>query len=377
MKCFTCTDNLPINYRYDPNDQWLIERVKLGKPEDIIWENVDVTTCNWIVRRIIGIILLIISLFITSGLICISTLYIATTSSCSDYTTITFAQAQVTTDQNTLFCYCQEQIFSGFMDDSIKSLCQNLNQKIIITNALQISASVVSAITNVILSVLIVQIVKMMKPKSKSSMYTNIFIINFIAVLLNSIVLPLLINASIFGTKPVLYISFLNFLDLTKISMYSDFQKAWYVYIAPYYINMIIISIIMPLIDIIKTSILRCIKRSSLEGKSGQILQKEMNESITDYEFDLPVKLSNTLVNIFLVMTYSTNIPILLPLMALSLCINFYCNKAMILKFSHRIVANEELSFELIKIFPWILVINVGFALWSLTCPEIFPEALF
>lgn len=160
------------------------------------------------------------------------------------------------------------------MDDNISNLCQSLNQKIVITNALQISASVVSAITNVILSILIVQIVKMMKPKSKSSMYSNIFIINFIAVLLNSIVLPLLINASIFGTKPVLYISFLNFLDLTKISMYSDFQKAWYVYIAPYYINMIIISIIMPLIDLVKTAIFRAIKRSSLEGKSGKILQK-------------------------------------------------------------------------------------------------------
>jgi hypothetical protein len=95
-------------------------------------------------------------------------------------------------------------------------------------------------------------------------MYSNIFIFNFLAVLLNSIVLPLLINASIFDTKPVLYVSFLNFFDLAKLTMYSDFQKGWYVYIGPYYINLIIISCIMPIIDLVKVALFTCIKRKRL-----------------------------------------------------------------------------------------------------------------
>lgn len=102
----TCSDPLPLNYRYEINEEWLVDHIKLGKPDDIIWENMDYGPCQWIIRRVIGILLMLVSLFITSSLICLSTLYIATTSSCVDYTTITFAQAQ-TADQNTLFCYCQ------------------------------------------------------------------------------------------------------------------------------------------------------------------------------------------------------------------------------------------------------------------------------
>jgi hypothetical protein len=69
-------------------------------------------------------------------------------------------------------------------------------------------------------------------------MYSNIFIFNFLAVLLNSIVLPLLINASIFDTKPVLYVSFLNFFDLAKLTMY--------------------------IIDLVKVALFTCIKRKRL-----------------------------------------------------------------------------------------------------------------
>lgn len=180
-----------------------------------------------------------------------------------------------------------------------------------------------------------------MKPKSKSTQYSNLFIFNFLAVLLNSFVLPLLINASIFGTKPILYVSFLNFFDLTKVSLYSDFEKSWYVYIAPYYMNLIIISILMPIIDLIKVSIMQSCKRSSLSGKDGKILQKEMNASIVSFEFDLPIKLSSMLVNIFIVMLYSANLPILVMLEIAALVSAYLCNKKIILKFSARITANE------------------------------------
>lgn len=107
LKCLTCADPLPLNYRYDVDSEWMVDHIKLGKPEDIIWENMDIGPCQWLIRRLIGLVFMLISLFITSSLICLSTLYIATTSSCSGYTTITYAQAAVTTDQSTLFCYCQ------------------------------------------------------------------------------------------------------------------------------------------------------------------------------------------------------------------------------------------------------------------------------
>jgi hypothetical protein len=89
LRCMTCAESLPLNYRYEISEEWLVDRVKLGKPEDIIWENMDMGPCQWLIRRIIGIILILVSVFITSSLICLSTLYVATTSSCNGYTAIT------------------------------------------------------------------------------------------------------------------------------------------------------------------------------------------------------------------------------------------------------------------------------------------------
>jgi hypothetical protein len=102
------------------------------------------------------------------------------------------------------------------------------------------------------------------------------------------------------------------------------------------------------------------------------MIQKEMNMSIIDYEFELPIKLSSMLVNILLVLLYAANMPILLPLEVLALIITFYCNKAIILKFSTRLAANEELNYTLLIIFAFILLFNLAFSVWSLTCPDIF-----
>ena len=62
----------------------------------------------------------------------------------------------------------------------------------------------------------------------------------------NTSVMPLLINGDIFSFKMVSYLSFIDFIDVAKIAIFSDFDRDWYAILGPYYITFFIILCILP-----------------------------------------------------------------------------------------------------------------------------------
>jgi hypothetical protein len=49
----------------------------------------------------------------------------------------------------------------------------------------------------------------------------------------------------------VSYLKFIDFMDFTQIAVFSDFTSNWYAFIAPYYLNILIIaSFVSPLIGL-------------------------------------------------------------------------------------------------------------------------------
>jgi hypothetical protein len=109
--------------------------------------------------------------------------------------------------------------------------------------------------------------VRFTKPDSKSKASKNIFIIIFLATLINSTFIPLLLNSSIFGVRPNDFLHFLNFINFSNVSVFEDFTRKWFAYISPYYVNMFIISLALPWIDLLKVAILQNIKQCRLKGK--------------------------------------------------------------------------------------------------------------
>lgn len=100
-------------------------------------------------------------MIITSALIGFCTLYVASTSSCSGVnlpTTGTYAQqiAIVQTQGGTAkYCYCNNNIDVMYTDATVNAFCSSVSNMILVTNLLQVAASIVSSITNVILSIVI------------------------------------------------------------------------------------------------------------------------------------------------------------------------------------------------------------------------------
>jgi hypothetical protein len=132
---------------------------------------------------------------------------------------------------------------------------------------MQISASIISSVTNILLSVLVVAIVGFTKPETRSRASKTIFITIFLATLVNSTIIPLILNAQIFGVRPNTFLSFISFIKINQVQVFDDFSERWFAYISPYYVNMFLVSIILPWIDLLKVSVLAKVKLFRLRGK--------------------------------------------------------------------------------------------------------------
>lgn len=79
---------------------------------------------------------------------------------------------------------------------------------------------------------------------------------------LNATILPLVLNANIYGTQLSNYLKFLNFMNFDNLSIFDDFTVDWYGIISPYYVTFIIIaSFISPIIGFIVMSLKNCLKQ--------------------------------------------------------------------------------------------------------------------
>jgi len=139
----------------------LINTNKLSRPEEINWRNIDLSNISVVLRWIFSLVVVVLCILVTSALIGFCTLYVASTSSCQNYSFSSSGNTQADTvliatmGQSTKFCYCSQNIAEIYSDNYIKSLCSNIESMIIMTEGLQVAACVVSAITNLLLAILI------------------------------------------------------------------------------------------------------------------------------------------------------------------------------------------------------------------------------
>jgi len=206
------------------------------------------------------------------------TLYVASTSACEGLPIPpTDSPADATSAFNSggkiLYCYCNNFLSEIYTNSVIENACSSISAKVLMTNLLQIGASVLSSITNVILAIIITAIAKkLLRPNTVPKEYVFIFWGVLVSNYINSIIIPLLLNADIFGLQSIEYLKFINFMDFNNISIFDDFNSGWYALISPYYTTMIIIScLISPIISLISSSI----KNGILHWRIKSVCEKQ------------------------------------------------------------------------------------------------------
>lgn len=272
----------------------MIKNNKLSRPEEINWRNIDLTSFSIFARWILSLLLVFLAVVITSAMIGFCTLYVASTSSCSGitlpdasiYTTYASQIAIVTPQgQTAKYCYCNANIDAMYTEATVKAFCESISNQVLVTNILQVAASIISSITNVILSIVIAFISeKILRPNTIPKEYVFIFWGVLISNYINSTILPLALNANIFGVQFISYLKFINFMDFSRISIFSDFTSDWYALISPYYVTMMIIaSFISPIIGLIVFAFKSCFnqwrvkKMCEKNDSDDPVIQKEVN----------------------------------------------------------------------------------------------------
>ncbi len=167
-KFICCQANPPANQLFMGKTPLIIKSMNLSRPEQINWQNLDISVCSRFLRFIFSILFLVIAILITTSLIALCTLYVSSTSACSNYDTTTLLPAAQSAGGQTLYCYCAAHFSDIYTDVLIKDACSSLSNSILYANLMQIGASLVSAVSNVILVVIVGVIAKyLLKPDSK------------------------------------------------------------------------------------------------------------------------------------------------------------------------------------------------------------------
>ena len=192
----------------------LLDNEKIGRPDDIYWQNFDYTFAGRFFRVVLGIIILAVGIIITSTIVAVCLLYVSGQASCNNYNSNT-TMAQALGDKTLLYCFCQDNILSS--DPMIKANCKSIDATILLSNGLMVVASVASSLTNIILGFLVGIVVKFMKPITKSYEYNINFVTILLATLINACFLPLFLNANVFGYTPSTYMRIFNFINFTNI----------------------------------------------------------------------------------------------------------------------------------------------------------------
>ena len=108
----------------------------------------------------------------------------------------------------------------------------------------------VSGLVNFLFGLIVNKLVNLARPSSHSSGYMFKTSIYTIFMILNTVFLPLLIYANIFGVKPARYISIITIIstdlqavfDITNLNFHEDFNSIWYRNVSPVFTNYVIID---------------------------------------------------------------------------------------------------------------------------------------
>lgn len=337
-------------------------------------------------RGLIAFLVILIFLGVTCSIVGLCSIYIAShASNCQNVTVpSTLAQAQASTDSTAIQCYCDANLVSALSDSDVKAVCSPYLSNIYASQAIQYAVIFTSSFTNFLFGLIVDRLVQFVRPASKSSGMLARTSIYTLFLIFNTVLIPLLVYANIFGFQPSNYISFItiistdvsNFFNVSSISFYPHFTTVWYRNVSVIYVNYLIVNTVVVWLMFLKEKF--AAGKKSLEQQEGKILQKHMNEEITSYRLDIFQEAANFYLVIILCALFGAGIPVLLPLGFLNLLSRYVANRSLLQYSSTRIDGlGEEFTSLTLVIFPAALTLGPLVGEWMLVGnSDIYPNNL-
>lgn len=102
--------------------------------------------------------------------------------------------------------------------------------------------------------------------------------------------------------------------------------------------------------------------------------QGELNELYMGIEFALDERYAQLYTATFVIMTYSTGLPLLMPVLAVTFALTYAVDKALFLRhYNSPPYFDASLGRRLTSLLPVAMLAHIGFGIWQLSSADLFP----
>jgi hypothetical protein len=323
-----------------------------------------VTGCGKIARGCLAFFVILAFLAVSCSIIGICSIYISSHSNnCDGVAVSSYTATTATASGSTIVmqCYCNAHLVDSFTDDSIKTACKDYLTGIYVEQSIQYVVILTASLTNFLFGLIVDRLIGCVRPASQESALFAKTAIYTIFLVLNSVVVPILIYADIFGFQASSYVSFItlissgagNFLQVSNISLYPNFTAVWYRNVSPVFTNFLIFNLLTVWVFL---ALDKCYfgDKSHLENREGKILQKRMNRDITSYRVDVYKEMASLNLVLVIVLLFFAGVPVLLPLGLLNVASRYLANRSLLQMNSVRV---EGLGVEFTSLFSTLLTV--------------------
>lgn len=240
-------------------------------------------------------------------------------------------------------------------------------------------------ITNILFGIVVDKLVNCVRPESKASALFTKTLLLTIFLVINTVLVPILIYADIFGFEPTRYVSFLtlissdikNFLLVDNLSFYPEFNAIWYRNVSPIFTNFLIFNTLGVWGSYLFFRCC-CSSHDSLQDDERKMLQKTMNRKINSFQIDIVKEASNAYLVLIMAALFCAGIPALVPIALVNLVSRYLINRSLLQSYSSQVEGlGEGFSSITLIMFPVVLIFFPLIGEWMLISNNyIYPNGL-
>lgn len=278
-------------------------------------------------------------------------------------------------------CFCIQQaqldpsIVLSLGDESeVQLICQNTFKALAQKQGLVLLATGAVTIVNQVLKALMTGLVNFEKHWTVSGVSQTSMTKLFISQWINTALVVLIVNANLYGL-------FDEFVPLNKevlklgSGQADDLGVNWFMLVGSVIATTVCVQIGSTTIPPIATGIVKAILRKRKPTSMGAFTQGALNDIYTNPDFNLALRSAQTINVIFMIIMYSSGLPLLNFVGAAYCLVSFWVDKFALLRYAKKPPQyDEQLVKTGVKMMPYAALLHVMLGLWLFANQRILPS---
>ena len=280
-------------------------------------------------------------------------------------------------------CYCTMKLNDFLSDDSKDGfkfyeedgeICQPIIWGLATSSALMVVGSSAVLFINSALAWSINKLTRFEHHHSMSAERSSATSKIFLAQIFNLAIIIILVNAKLPGIfQNALFQSFGLF-----TGQYDDVDSSWYSVVGASICFTMLLNVFQPkLVTMGKLCIFRCCTQRKKLCQRSKVHQRQLENAMTPPSFNLADKQSALKVVIFATLIYSSGVPLLVPMAALSMLLTYIVDKYMVLRFCVQPPQyDSSMARAFVASLPWAIFLHSALAIWTFSSTDRFDPGI-